>query len=129
MSNILDELRARRRKTAVLRSGLKVAYHLPDVQECILRAGTVPVELPEGIDRDELTETDAVRLVAENRAAMENGMRYRNAIVAVMLEEIDGTVIEPGDDRDAIVATLEPEDRDELHRIGTRQQEPGTGET
>jgi hypothetical protein len=128
MSNVLDELKLRRRRTTVLRSGLKVGYHLPDIQECILRAGTVPVELPT-MESEEPTTEEAARIIAANREAMEAGLRYRNAIVAVMLDDLDGTTIEVDDDRNAIVAALEPEERDELYRIGTRQLEPTTGET
>ena len=123
MSNILDQLNARRHHTTVLRSGLKVGFHYPDAEECILKVGQLPLAALNGV-KAEPTEEEAMKIVSEQPDAIAKGMAFTRLMVATMLDDIDGEPIESDDDRSAIVAALEPEERQELFLIATRQRDP-----
>jgi hypothetical protein len=86
----LTKLRQRNRLHAQLKSGLNVAYHLPDLKRCLVESEEI-----EGSDR---------------RRAWE----YYRRVVAEMLDAIEGEEITERDDRFAIVAALTPEERSEL---------------
>jgi hypothetical protein len=122
MSNVLEQLKLRRRHETVLRSGLKVAYHFPDIQECIL-AGQIP--LPALRDGKEMTEEEATAQLTADPDAAKRGWEFKQRLVASMIEAIDGEDITEDDDRPAIVATMEPEERDELFILATERGGPG----
>lgn len=126
MSNVLQQLELRRHRTTVLRSGLKVGFHYPDVQECILKVGKIPLGALK--DATEITEEQAAELIAKEPAAINEGLAFTKLVVAAMLDDIDGEAIEAGDDRMAIVDAFEPEERQELFLIGTREKDPDSGE-
>lgn len=129
MSDVLSRLRARRRHETTLRSGLTVGFHYPDLNECILKIGAIPLgTFQANGEGAEPTEEEAARFLAEQPDAVEKGIAYQRAVVATMLDDIDGVQIGKGDDRDEIAAALEPEERQELFLIGTRQREPDSGE-
>lgn len=127
MSNIVENLLSRRRKEVVLGSGLKVGYHLPDIQELIVKVGQIPMPAVQSVQGD-VTEEEAVQMLAANPDAAAQGLRYTQLLVAAMLDDIDGEPIDPADDRMEIVAALDPDDRQELYLIGTRQKDPDSGE-
>jgi len=122
--SVLDQLKARRRHQVTLRSGLLVGYHYPDLNECILKIGQIP--LADFNPNGDVTEEAAARFITEQPQAVEAGLAYTRAVVAAMLDDIDGEVLE-GVDPEEVVRLLEPEDRQELFLIGTRQRDPETG--
>lgn len=122
MSNVLAQLKARRRHDVVLKSGLKVGYHFPDLQECIL-AGEIP--LGALADKPDITEAEAAKVLAADPAAAKRGWEFKQRLVASMLDAIDGEELDENDDRMAIAAALEPDDREELFEIGTERGGPG----
>jgi hypothetical protein len=95
----LSKLRQRNRLHATLKSGLNVAYHLPDVKRCL-------------IDAQEIQGSDS-------RKAWE----YYRRVVADMLEAVEGEEITDRDDRFAIVAALTPDERSELDALASPQAE------
>jgi hypothetical protein len=127
MSNVLEKLKDRRRQETELQTGLKVGWHAPDIEECVLKLGQIPLPAVAAM-KEQPTEEEAKRFVAENPAEVERGRLYVRLIVAAMLDDIDGDPIDPQDDRDAIVATLEPIERQELFLLGSRQKDPNSGE-
>jgi len=127
MSNILEKLQDRRRKEIVLESGLKVGYHLPDIQELIVKVGQIPTIAMQKTD-GELTEEAALEVLTTNPDIAVQGYRYTLLLVAAMLDDIDGEPIDPADDREAIVKALDPADRQALFLIGSREKDPDSGE-
>jgi hypothetical protein len=123
MSNIVEQLRLRRRRETTLRSGLKVAYHFPNIEEFILDIGQVPMPAIK-MEGPEPTEEEAMKMVTESPDGFRQGLEFTKRVVAAMLDAVDGIEIEPGDDRAAIVDALEPEERQELFRIATREHNP-----
>ena len=93
MADILSKLRQRNRLHATLKSGLSIAYHLPDSKRCI-------------IDADEL-----------DRSPMRKGWECRQMVCAEMLDAIEGEELTERDDRWAILAAMTPEERDELYDL------------
>jgi len=126
MSEVLAKLQARRRHETTLRSGLVVGFHYPDLNECILKIGRVPLAEFPNANGEVVTEEQAGRFLAEHTDAIEQGLKYQRAVLAAMLDDIDGAQIAETDDRDAIVSMLEPEDRQELFLIGTRERDPAS---
>lgn len=120
MSNILDSLQAKRRLEVVLQTGLEVGYHLPDLEECVLFIGDIPLtDLPGGDAKlDKADEAETVR----------RGFEYKQRVVAAMLDDIDGEPLDPSDDRMAIAKALQPAERAELFLLGTRRKDPDSGE-
>jgi len=129
VSNVLANLQQRRHKETELPSGLKVGYHLPDIQELILKVGIVPIPAVQHMQADEdISEEQALELLSTQPDAAAQGLRYTKLVVSAMLDDIDGETIEADDDRDAIVEALDQDDRQELFLIGTRQKDPDSGE-
>src|SRR5262245_30689891 len=99
MSTALEYLQNRRRREAELPSGLKVAYHLPDVEECVIQVGQVPIVALQAAQKP--TEEEAMAMVAtlaaDDPEAMPSMLRLRTLLVATMLDSVDG--IEVDDDR------------------------------
>jgi hypothetical protein len=123
VSNILEQLKERRRREVVLRSGMKIAYHLPNIEEFILEIGQVPMPTIKS-EGPTPTEEEAFKAVTESPDGFKQGLEFTKRVVAAMLDAVDGTEIEEDDDRAAIVAVLEPEDRQELFLIATRERNP-----
>lgn len=129
MSNIVEHLQEKRRREAVLESGLKVGYHLPDIQQLIVEVGRIPMDAVAALaQQEEVTEAAAIAMVEASPDVAEKGYRYTCLLVAAMLDDIDGEPVDETDDRMAIVAALDPDDRQELYLIGTRQKDPNSGE-
>jgi hypothetical protein len=131
VSNILENLQQRRRREIVLESGLKVGYHLPDIEELIVKVGQIPsgaVQAAQQVAGEELTEETALQAIVTNPDIAMQGYRYTLLLVAAMLDDIDGEPIDPTDDREAIVKALDPADRRELFLIGSREKDPDSGE-
>lgn len=127
MSNLVQQLQERRRRETKLQSGLVVAWHYPDVQECILKVGAIPLPVL-AMGQDTPTEEEAQRLIVEQPEAMARTRDFTRHMVAAMLDEIDGQPVDPDDDRLGIVDLLEPAERQELFLIATRQKDPDSGE-
>lgn len=123
MSNVLEQLKLRRRHEFVFNDGMKVGFHYPDAEECILKVGQIPLGALNGAG-PEPTEEEALKIVADQPEAIAKGMEFTRLMVASMLDDIDGEEITPDDDREAIVAALEPEKRQTLFLIATRQMDP-----
>jgi hypothetical protein len=127
MSNILSTLLAERRQETKLNTGRIVGWHYPDVQECILKVGQIPMSalsLPD----EEPTEEEAARLIAEQPEAIAKSLEFTRLMVAAMLDDIDGVTLDPEDDRLAIVDALDGSERQELFLLSSRQKDPDSGE-
>jgi hypothetical protein len=122
MSNIVEQLKLRRRHETVLRSGLKVGFHYPDIEDFILDLGQIP--LPALAAGEQPTEEQALEVVTQHPDEMRRSLEFTRKVVASMLDDIDGEEVTADDDREAIVMALEPEDRQTLFLIATRQQNP-----
>jgi hypothetical protein len=128
VTDALERLRQANRREEKLDNGIIVGYHLPDVRECLL-AGYVPLpaleHLPAGA-----TEKDAERIVGEEKAMelAKEDHAFKRRILAAMLDDIDGRILEADDDRDAIVAAFTPSQREILLNLATREKDPNSGE-
>lgn len=127
MSNLAERLRLERRLETTLNTGRKVGYHLPDIEECILKLGQVSFPAVAAL-KEPPTEEDAEQIVRDNPAEIERGRRYVRLVVAAMLDDIDGEAIDDTDDRSLITDLLQPSERQELFLIGTQQKDPDSGE-
>jgi len=92
----LAKVKARNRLHFQLKSGLMIAYHLPDVARCIVDAEAF-------MDASQLWKT----------------WECKQAICAQMLDAVDGEELTERDDRRAIVAALTPDERNELYALAT----------
>lgn len=127
MSNLVERLRLERRLETTLNTGRKVGYHLPDIEECILKLGQVPLPAVAAL-KEPPTEEEAEKIVRDNPAELERGRQYVRLVVAAMLDDIDGETIDPDDDRSAITDLLQPSERQELFLLGTQQKASDSGE-
>lgn len=126
MSNILERLKLERRREVVLNTGRKVGYHLPDLEECILKVGQIPMPaLARMASGGEPSEEEAAKLIAEHPDAVEKGRQFTRLVVATMLDDIDGEAIDDDDDRPAIADMLTPSERQELFLLATRDDDSG----
>lgn len=125
MSNILERLALRRRHETTLATGLKVAFHYPDLTEFLEKVGELPTPALNG---KEPTEVEAIAFLAENPEAATRFREVERLTIETMLDAVDGTDIEPTDDRSAIWEMLAPVERRELFLIATRQKDPVSGE-
>lgn len=127
MSNITTKLQERRRHDTKLSTGLHVVWHKPDVQECILKVGTIPLPVL-AMAKEKPTAEEATRIVTEQPEAMARTREFQRQMVAAMLDEVEGEPIGADDDRLEIVDLLDPIERQELFLMATRQKDPDSGE-
>jgi hypothetical protein len=89
----LTKIRQRNRLHEQLKSGLDVAYHLPDLKRCLVEAEE------------------------EGGSGRRQAWEYFQRVIAEMLDAVEGEEITERDDRRAIVAALTPEEREELDAL------------
>jgi hypothetical protein len=117
MSDVLEMLRARNRHELTLKSGLRVAGHLPDLTECML-AGDVPLGVLQELQKTiEGTPTNG-GVSAED---LRHVYSFNREVVKAFTDEIEGEPVEMTDD---IVAALSPDDRAEIVAFATRATAP-----
>ena len=121
---IADYLKEKNRREVKLEDGgLLVAYHLPDIQACLL-AGDVPLPILR-----ELTQNDGEKATTEDiDTAAKQMYSAKLRIVATMIEAVDGQEIGPDEDRIEIASSFSPDQREELYEIGARARDPNSGE-
>jgi hypothetical protein len=124
MSNVLDKLKQKNRAEHTFTDGLVVGFHYPDMEDYILDGRLPAVTLTAGMNGSEPTEEEAAAVIQDHPDEFRLQLEIVRRVVTEMLDSIDGTPIEPDDDRAAIVSELGIEKRQVLFRIANRQMEP-----
>lgn len=128
MSNVLEKLKQKNRAEHTFTDGLRVGFHYPDMEDYILDGRLPAVALTAEVT-DELTEEQAAAAIAEHPDEFRQQLDIVRRVVTEMLDSVDGSEIEPNDDRAAIVKELGIEKRQILFTIANRQMNPSTNGT